>query len=163
MNRDLQRARQRTLQGGQRLDRLTALAVDRQRQRAAVLERRLSAVRPDRLLDRRRMQVRTLTERLSMAMVRNQRDRDQLPAFARRLRSAVKNQLQQGRSQLAGLERALNAVDPLAVLQRGYSITTDAQGRSIRDHADCGVGDIVETRLAAGRLRSRIEATSAQS
>jgi exodeoxyribonuclease VII large subunit len=61
------------------------------------------------------------------------------------------------REKLAGLLRALDAVSPLATLQRGYSITlAKATGKVIQRVDETAVGDTLETRLARGRLISQV-------
>ena len=58
---------------------------------------------------------------------------------------------------LAALERALAALSPEAVLQRGYSITTrEGDHRALRDAAQVLPGERLETRLALGSLRSLV-------
>jgi exodeoxyribonuclease VII large subunit len=43
------------------------------------------------------------------------------------------------------------------VLERGYSITRDADGRVLRSTDTVVAGAVVETELAAGRVTSRVE------
>ncbi len=50
----------------------------------------------------------------------------------------------------------LNALSPLAVLERGFSLTRLAGGAIIRDAADALVGTRIETRLAQGTLESKV-------
>ncbi len=61
---------------------------------------------------------------------------------------------------LLPLVRTLNAVSPLATLQRGYAIVSAADGEILRDAADAKPGTLIEARLARGRVRARIEAVS---
>ena len=61
---------------------------------------------------------------------------------------------------LSELARTLNAVSPLATLERGYAIVSTEDGRILRDAADAGPGSIIEARLAVGRVRARVEGTS---
>jgi exodeoxyribonuclease VII large subunit len=59
--------------------------------------------------------------------------------------------------QLAGLDRALGALSPVAVLERGYSITTrEGTDAPLRDAAAVAAGERLETRLAHGRVRSLV-------
>ena len=61
------------------------------------------------------------------------------------------------REQLAVLSRALETMSPLSTLQRGYSITLNKPGGSVVQAAtQLKIGDIVETRLARGRIHSRV-------
>jgi len=56
---------------------------------------------------------------------------------------------------IAASERALGHLGPLAVLERGYSITTLAEGGApLRDPSRVRPGQVLSTRLARGELRS---------
>jgi len=58
---------------------------------------------------------------------------------------------------LAGLQVSLRALDPAAVLERGYSITRTAQGEVLRDAARAREGETLHTTLARGRLESELK------
>ncbi len=74
-----------------------------------------------------------------------------LAVAAERLRSRARR----GRLQLEALDRALAALSPAAVLQRGYSITTrEGSAAPVRDAAAVVPGERLVTTLAAGSLRS---------
>lgn len=63
---------------------------------------------------------------------------------------------------LGRLAAALEAYSPLKVLGRGYSLTTRVEdGRPVTDADDVAIGDELETRLARGRLRTRVESAEA--
>lgn len=110
------------------------------------LTSRLERVRPDRLaarLERQRSaRLATMTER-----------------FGR----VVHARVDRSRLTLDAAERELGAVSPLAVLQRGYSVTLDEQGRAIRRVASIRPGQSIETRLADGSIRSVVNGQSPQS
>ncbi len=57
-------------------------------------------------------------------------------------------------AKLTELETKINLLSPYSVLERGYSLTTDAHGRVIRAATDVAPGDKIHTRLHAGELRS---------
>jgi exodeoxyribonuclease VII large subunit len=58
------------------------------------------------------------------------------------------------------LAHKLEALSPLAILGRGYSITAKLpDGAIIKDAGSVQVGDRIETRLGKGKIRSRIEET----
>lgn len=78
--------------------------------------------------------------------------------LAQRLKYCIYTQLSKRRETLAVLTRALDAVSPLATLQRGYSITLRSSDASvIQSAAQVSPGDILETRLARGRLISEVQ------
>jgi exodeoxyribonuclease VII large subunit len=60
-------------------------------------------------------------------------------------------------AKLAGALGALRSLDPAAVLERGYSITSNARGEVLRDAASLGDGERVRTRLARGAFESEIK------
>jgi exodeoxyribonuclease VII large subunit len=71
--------------------------------------------------------------------------------------AAIDFKLQDGRERLALAAASLDALSPLAVLQRGYAIAQDAAGKPLRDAASVKEGDEVSVRLAKGKLGTRIE------
>jgi len=85
----------------------------------------------------------------------------QLQAFAgqlaQRLNYCINIQASMRHEKLAALTRALEAVSPLATLQRGYSITLNVTtGRVIQRGGDVTPGDLLETRLAQGKILSQV-------
>ncbi len=74
-----------------------------------------------------------------------------------RLRSAALAAVRRSRERFVPLLRTLNAVSPLATLQRGYAIVATAEGRILRDAADAAPGSIIEARLARGTVRAKVE------
>ncbi|HEY2145559.1 MAG TPA: exodeoxyribonuclease VII large subunit [Steroidobacteraceae bacterium] len=80
-------------------------------------------------------------------------------ALFARLRAAGLAQLHVARERLAPLVRTLNAVSPLATLDRGYAIVSGDAG-ILRNAADAAPGSIIEARLAAGTIRAKVERAS---
>ena len=68
-------------------------------------------------------------------------------------------QLETDRKRLGLVAASLDALSPLAVLQRGYAIAEDAEGRLIRDASLVSTGDQLHVRLAKGRVTARVEDT----
>ena len=52
---------------------------------------------------------------------------------------------------------ALDAYSPLATLQRGYAIVTDAKGSVITDASRVKAGDRIRARLGTGAVDARVE------
>jgi len=77
-----------------------------------------------------------------------------------RLRAAGLKQLNRARERLAPLVRTLNAVSPLATLDRGYAIVSLEGGGILRDAKDATAGTIIEARLSQGRIRAKVEGSS---
>jgi exodeoxyribonuclease VII large subunit len=163
----LQRALRRSMESrAQRLRWLSGRAalvspsarLAQQSQRLDELEQRLSRS-VGRLLAERRSSLAELRSSLwrasPIARVQGAAARHKL-LFAR-LRAAALNNLRRSRERLAPLERTLNAVSPLATLQRGYAIVVGADGRILRDAADAAPGSVIEARLARGSVRAKVE------
>jgi len=133
----------RLQQQAQRLDELEQRLGRGWRQRLAQLHSRLGAARA-RLLQHS-------PSRLLQAL------RARATQLAQRLIYCAELQRTRRRQKLAVLSRALETVSPLATLQRGYSITLNLKdGAVLVDSTQASVGDRLETRLARGRLYSRI-------
>ena len=77
--------------------------------------------------------------------------------LAQQLQYCINTELSGRREKLAVLSRALETISPLATLQRGYSITLNKPGGSVLQNAtQTKTGDILETRLARGRILSQV-------
>ena len=73
-----------------------------------------------------------------------------------RAQSVAPTPLLNGRTLAAGLQ----AVSPLATLQRGYAIVTDAKtGAVVRDAGVVSKNDRIEARLAHGSLQAVVDKT----
>jgi exodeoxyribonuclease VII large subunit len=55
------------------------------------------------------------------------------------------------------VQAILKERSPLAILQRGYSITRDAAGKIIRDAEAAALGSDISVRLARGELAATIK------
>ena len=77
-----------------------------------------------------------------------------------RLRAAGPRQVRRATDRLLPLVRTLNAVSPLATLERGYAIVSIADGPIVRNAADAAPGTLIDVRLQSGRLRAKVEGES---
>jgi len=73
------------------------------------------------------------------------------------LTARVQQLISQDADRLNGLAGQLHALSPLSVLERGYSITFDEQGRILKTASQVKPGDRLRTRLHQGHVRSRVE------
>jgi exodeoxyribonuclease VII large subunit len=69
----------------------------------------------------------------------------------------VEASVQEARERLGRAAVSLDALSPLAVLQRGYAIAQDAAGKPVRDAESVNPGDEIRVRLAKGSLQTRVE------
>src|SRR5512134_2162749 len=79
-----------------------------------------------------------------------------LAQLAARLSSASARRLDRFDAQLARLKASLASLGPAAVLERGYSLTRNAQGEVVRDAARVQPGERLTTTLAKGWIESEI-------
>jgi exodeoxyribonuclease VII large subunit len=130
-------------------------------QRADDLEQRLSRALRQILADRR-LELGEMRSRLWQLspVVRVQRTTALYGALLARLRAAGLAQLHRARERLSPLVRTLNAVSPLATLERGYAIVSFESGVVLRNAADAPPGTIIEARLSSGSLRAKVERPS---
>jgi len=75
-----------------------------------------------------------------------------------RLRMAVQARMSTARARMDLGMRALNAVSPLATLERGYAIVTrSADGQLLRFAEQVAAGEDIEARLSKGRVVARVK------
>jgi exodeoxyribonuclease VII large subunit len=135
--------------------------LSQQTQRLDDLEQRLARALRQILADRRSVlgEHRSRLWQLSpIARVRNSAARH--AALFARLRAAALARLQLARERLSPLVRTLNAVSPLATLDRGYAIVSRDDGGILRNAVDAAPGTIIEARLAIGKIRAKVERSS---
>lgn len=74
-----------------------------------------------------------------------------------RLRAAIRHDQERRSSTLTAMARTLDAIGPMNVLRRGFSVTLDAQGNAVRDPSQVRAGDRLSTRVEGGTVRSIVE------
>lgn len=77
-----------------------------------------------------------------------------LSVLATRLGGHARRNMEAQRSRLATIVRALNAMSPLATLERGYAIVSGRDGAILRDASRMTPGEEISARLAKGRLKA---------
>jgi exodeoxyribonuclease VII large subunit len=85
--------------------------------------------------------------------------RQQLQAQVANLAAATHRRLLESRGALDRRSASLEALSPVAILNRGYALVFDAKGRLVKDAARLKAGDDLSARLARGRVRARVTAT----
>ncbi|HEX8845647.1 MAG TPA: exodeoxyribonuclease VII large subunit [Pyrinomonadaceae bacterium] len=71
--------------------------------------------------------------------------------------AAATARLEDARARLSVAVASLDALSPLAVLKRGYSLAEDEKGKLLSDARQAHIGDRLRLRLAEGVLRCRVE------
>jgi exodeoxyribonuclease VII large subunit len=76
------------------------------------------------------------------------------------IESCVRKHVELFGKRLAVAGRTLDAVSPLATLERGYAIVTDSKGTVVTNAQDVRAGQLINARLTQGSIRARIERTT---
>jgi len=71
--------------------------------------------------------------------------------------SAARNSLLECRVRLERMDTALQALSPLAILERGYALVFDASGKLLKDAANVKAGDEISARLAKGTVSATVK------
>jgi exodeoxyribonuclease VII large subunit len=74
-----------------------------------------------------------------------------------RLARGLQHAFRRHESKTSELAARLQAISPIQVLQRGYSLTLDQHHRPIVDALAIPIGSLIETQVARGSIRSRVE------
>ena len=86
-----------------------------------------------------------------------------LDAKVASLAAAARALLLEHRAVLDRRVASLEALSPVAILNRGYALVFDANGELVKDAARLRTGDEVSARLARGRVRARVSGTEPES
>jgi exodeoxyribonuclease VII large subunit len=152
-----QLARRLDRQGVERTTRLLELRVNRMQQRTDELDYS-SRTRIARILSLRRERRRALDARLRERdlSVRLAKAGERWRAGSRALGEAVARRLGLAQRRLEPLAGRLEALSPLKVLERGYSIVQTEDGRVVKRANDAPEGASIRVRLHEGRLTALV-------
>jgi len=140
----------RLVHPGRRLDAQTALL--------AQLRARL-ALGAERSLERGRWRVRDLADRVMRGIPALAPLEARIVGLAQRTRTAAFHGLAQRAARLESLMQNLSHLDARAVLERGYAIVRDGEGRIVRRSAGLARGDPLDLTFAEGGANARVEQT----
>ena len=83
--------------------------------------------------------------------------REETRALIQEAERALRNRLENGKLALSAVIRETEALSPLSILSRGYSLTTDENGAVIKCKEDVKPGEKIRTRLFSGSIVSTVE------
>ena len=86
-------------------------------------------------------------------------NKEKLQNEIRNLSNGIPRQLEKSRNNLEDKEWQVQMLDPVNVLERGYSITY-LNGKALHQSTDVNQGDMIETRLFNGKLESIVRTTN---
>jgi len=72
------------------------------------------------------------------------------------LASVMRNVLLQHRVRSERLETALQSLSPIAILDRGYALIFDSDGKLLKDAGTVNIGDEISARLARGQIHATV-------
>ena len=107
----------------------------------------------------RRLQTASSAVRHYDARSRLEGIRQRLGSETAGLIAAMRARMLAGRARLDRHAASLEALSPLAILNRGYALVFDTNGRLVKDARRIAAGDEVSARLAHGQLRARVTKT----
>lgn len=103
-----------------------------------------------------KMRLKQLADRIpTLFALTRERQTKRIDALAHRLDSAATQRLERERHRLQLVAQRAQTQDPIHILRRGYSITLH-NGHALRSGDELADGDIIETRLEQGTLKSEI-------
>jgi len=88
--------------------------------------------------------------------------RKDLNAKMASMAAAGRSLLQQKRARLERLTSQMEALSPVAILDRGYALVFDASGKLVKDVTQVNEGDDISARLAQGKIIATVKKTSGE-
>ena len=134
-----------------RLDNAVQRALDRQAQRLDIAAQRLG--RPSEQLARNQLQLSRQVQRLRHAMLlKLQRLAQSQQALQVSFSNIFQRNLEQQKQTLDRIDLRLQLLDPRLVLQRGYALLTDEQGRAVTQVRQAVPGAALKAQLSDGAV-----------
>ncbi len=134
-----------------RLDNAVQRVMDRQAQRLDIAAQRLG--RPSEQLARNQLQLSRQAQRLRHAMLlKLQRLAQNQQALQVNFSSIFQRNLEQQKQTLDRIDLRLQLLDPRLVLQRGYALLTDEQGRAVTQVRQAVPGAALKAQLSDGAV-----------
>jgi exodeoxyribonuclease VII large subunit len=88
--------------------------------------------------------------------------RKELDAKVSAMAAAARSLLLQRRSRLERLTSQIEALSPVAILDRGYALVFDASGKLVKDASQVKSGDEISARLARGEIGATVKRKSSR-
>lgn len=150
---------ERVLNAGSALEDIAAARLEHARQQLDHARSRMRLLSPAAQLEQSQLRLDDLTNRLAAALRHAaQERREQLAAARARLAAASpERRVQLESHRLLALWKRLESASPKSVLNRGFALVRDAQGRPVSRASEVRPGDAIVTEFADGEVRSRVE------
>jgi exodeoxyribonuclease VII large subunit len=150
---------ERTESAGQAVSSMLSEAMDRARERVAHARSRLRLLSPAALVERGYLRLDDMSNRLASALrSRAQSSRHGLSDLASRLdRASPATRVQIESHRLLSLYKRLHGASQESVLNRGFAIMRDSNGKPVTRRAGISAGQRLEAEFADGRVPLRSE------
>ncbi len=157
-------SRELTRRAGDRANALVQRIISQRAQRVDELDRRL-VLSNQRVLQSRRKKLTELSGRLgeNNMELKLARSRHRHRLLSDRLDRCWEGTAARLQTRLTRAQTQLTNLSPLAVLQRGYALVQDADGRLLRSSSQTKAGNHLTIRLNQGRLQSTVTAIDPES
>ena len=76
--------------------------------------------------------------------------------------AAARNLLLDCKVRMERMDTALQALSPLAILERGYALVFDASGNVLKDASQVKAGDAISARLSKGKVDAVVRKTESK-
>jgi exodeoxyribonuclease VII large subunit len=126
------------------------------KEQLAVVEQRLVRVMRRRIAEAK-AGLENLRNRLRHPSHQLREQSQRLDSLEQRLHTGAQLRLERARSRATHLARLLDSLSPLGILQRGYAIISDSNGKVVADYDTLCRGDKLEARLAKGRVKLTVD------
>ncbi|KAA3645420.1 MAG: exodeoxyribonuclease VII large subunit [Chloroflexi bacterium] len=83
-------------------------------------------------------------------------DRQRVDELVRRLESSMAHRTELQRARLTGLEQQLLALNPQAVLARGFAVVSKSDGKLVRSQDDVAAGDKLRVQVSDGEFGAEV-------
>jgi exodeoxyribonuclease VII large subunit len=123
---------------------------------------RLAHIGPGAIVFRQEQRLAILEDRLNRAARHRIDQRPRIRQLERALTAAQRHVFRQSQSRIEADEARLSAVDPLKVLERGYSVTYDADGKIVRSWRDVSKGNRIRSLVADGTIESVVSGSDSE-
>lgn len=139
--------------------------LQRRRQELQAIDRRLLQRHPAEQLRAQKGALQALHARLAAASPQRvvRARRELVKHLYQRLQHSAQRKVGAARRDFADSVGRLSALSPLAVLERGYAVPTDAQGHVVTSVREVAPGDSLDVRVRDGRIACRVDGSEPES
>jgi len=100
-----------------------------------------------------------VTSRLSDVNIVLERAKNTLDNYEKSISSNIRRVIETSKSRVESISSLVNALDPMRVIERGFSVIYASNGSVIRSINDVSAGDEVSVKIADGEIESKVITT----